>query len=110
MNLAAEMAALGIADEPYFVGDGFAKLFNMPAGRVIGQHAHKVGHLGILLLGTVRVTVPHAVTEYTAPAVIELPAHVAHEIESVTTALWACVWPNADGALNEADFETLVVE
>jgi quercetin dioxygenase-like cupin family protein len=110
MSLADDMAAVGIEDRAFFVGDGFAKVFRMPAGRVIGQHSHKVGHLAMLLLGTVRVSEPHAVTEYTAPAAIVLPAHVAHEIESVTPALWACIWPNADGALSEADFENLVTE
>jgi len=109
MSLANDMAALGIEGDAFFVGDGFAKVFRMPAGRVIGQHAHTVDHLGMLLLGAVRVTTSQAVTEYEAPAAIELPAHVAHEIESVTPALWACVWPNTDGALTEEDFERLVI-
>jgi len=109
MSLANDMAELGIEGEAFFVGDGFAKVFRLPAGRVIGQHAHKVGHLGVLLLGSVRVTTPQAVTEYEAPATIELPAFVAHEIESVTPALWACVWPNTDGALTEVDFERMVI-
>jgi hypothetical protein len=70
MSIVNDMAALGIEGDAFFVGDGFAKVFRMPAGRVIGQHAHKVGHLGMLLLGTVRVTTPQAVIEYEAPATI----------------------------------------
>lgn len=110
MSLAQDMSDVGIEDRPFFVGDGFAKLFHMPAGRVIGQHSHKVGHLGMLLLGKVRVKTPFSITEHIAPATINLLAHVAHEIESVTPTLWACVWINAEGALSEADFETLVTE
>ena len=101
--------ALGITSEPFFVGAGFAKLFRMPANVVIGQHVHKSNHLGMLLLGRVRVTAGFAVTEYEAPAAVELPAGIAHEIESVTAALWACVWPDADGAATEAEFEAKVI-
>jgi quercetin dioxygenase-like cupin family protein len=109
-DLQAQMAAHGVEGHPFFVGDGFAKIFRMPAGKVIGQHRHKVGHLAMLILGKVRVTDDFAVTEYEAPTAIVLPAHVGHEIESLTPALWACVWPNADGALTEDDFEAMVIE
>lgn len=108
-DVAAQAAALGIEGSPFFVGQGFAKLFRMPANRVIGQHVHKSDHLGMLLLGRVRVTAGIAVTEYEAPAAVDLPAGIAHEIESITDALWACVWPDADGAVTEEDFERKVI-
>ena len=109
MTVTQQAAALGIEGTPFFVGNGFANLFRMPANRVIGQHVHKSSHLGMLLLGTVRVTAGYAVTEYEAPATIDLPAGIAHEIESVTDALWACVWPDADGAVTQEEFERKVV-
>lgn len=105
----AQAAALGIEGAPFFVGAGFAKLFRMPANRVIGQHVHKSDHLGMLLLGRVLVRAGPAVTEYEAPAAVDLPAGIAHEIESVTDALWACVWPDANGAATEAEFEAKVI-
>ncbi len=108
-DVAEAAAALGITSESFFVEPGFAKLFRMPANVVIGQHVHKSDHLGMLLLGTVRVTAGASVTEYEAPAAVDLPAGIAHEIESVTDALWACVWPDADGAATEADFESKVI-
>lgn len=108
-TLLEQAAALGVTGEPFFVGDGFAKVFRMPADRVIGQHAHKTDHLGVLLLGTVGVSVEGTLTRYDAPAQLVLKAGVPHEIYSVTPALWACVWPDAHGAVTEEDFEGKVV-
>ena len=108
-DVAAQAAALGIEGSAFFVGAGFAKLFRMPANRVIGQHVHKSDHLGMLLLGRVRVIAGSAVTEYEAPAAVDLPAGIAHEVESISDALWACVWPDADGAVTEEDFERKVI-
>lgn len=108
-QLKAQAAALGIEGTAFFVGDGFAKLFRMPANRVIGQHVHKSDHLGMLLLGTVRITADGEVTEHVAPTTLVLPAGMAHQIESVTDALWACVWPDADGAVTEEDLERKVI-
>lgn len=114
MSLRDEMAALGIVDVPFFVGEGFAKLFHMPAGRVIGQHAHKVDHGSMLLLGSVIVRTGSGesarAVRLEAPATLQMPAHVVHEIESVTPALWACIWPDTDGALTEDEFEKRVTE
>jgi quercetin dioxygenase-like cupin family protein len=110
MSVFDQLQALGIDGHPFFVGDGFAKVFYIPADRRIGQHSHKVGHTGMLILGSVRLKVNDSVVEHTAPATIYLDAHVAHEIESITPSLWACVWPNADGALTEPDFDKMVIE
>ena len=103
------MNMMGVEGTPFFVGDGFAKLFTMPAGVVIGQHSHKVGHNSMLILGTVRLKTSSGITTHTAPETIYLAPYVAHEIESITPALWACVWPNTDGVLNEQDFENMVL-
>jgi quercetin dioxygenase-like cupin family protein len=108
-TLKEQAAALGITGEPFFVGEGFAKAFRIPAGRLIGQHDHKSAHLGMLALGSVRVVDPHGSADYTAPATITIPAGMPHEIVALTDALWLCVWPDADGAITEEDFERKVI-
>lgn len=109
MNLAAQMEQHGVQETPFFIGDGFAKLFSMPAGKVIGQHSHSIAHESVLILGRVRVNCGGSISEYMAPATVHMPAHVAHEIESVTPTLWACVWPNPDGLLDAEEHARQVI-
>ena len=104
MSLHEDMAALGIQDESYFVGDGFSKIFHMPAGTVIGQHAHKISHDSVLLIGRAILRGSGWQRELTAPAVVHMPAFEHHSVEALTPVLWACNWPNAG---NLADAEEL---
>jgi len=93
MSLQADMAALGIEEHSFHVGKGFTKLFQMPAGTTIGQHAHDTAHDSVLLIGRVIVRRGGHEIEMQAPAVVPMPAHLPHSIEALTPALWACNWP-----------------
>lgn len=101
MNIAQALEAHGIEEHSFHVGQGFSKLFKMPAGSIIGQHSHTISHDSILLIGRAIVKRNGLRIEVSAPAVVHMPAHIAHEIEAVTPVLWACNWPNADGLTTE---------
>ena len=100
----------GGAEHPFFVGEGYSKLFEIPAGVTLGQHSHKVGHESILLLG--RAVLCHGdgrETELDAPAIVYLPAYEAHAVRAITPVLWACNWPNPDGLLDADELERKVI-
>lgn len=104
-----ELAAHGVEEFPFFVGDGYTKLFKVPAGRVIGQHVHKIGHYSVLLIGHVRLRFGDQVRELRAPATAWLPENTEHSIEALSDSLWACNWPNADQLTDADELERSVI-
>lgn len=87
------MAEHGIEETPFHVGEGFSKLYRIPAGKVVGQHAHKTSHDSVLLIGCVVVKRDDVEITLYAPAIMPMPAHVGHSIQALTDSLWACNWP-----------------
>ncbi len=88
-----------------FVGKGCAFVFTVPAGKTIGQHKHKTSHHGVLMLGEVAVVSEGQQRFYTGPHIIHLAAGVAHEIVAIKDMIWACVWTDADAALQAEEVE-----
>ena len=109
-KLPAQFSEVGVEVSHHFVGDGYAKVFEVPAGLVIGQHKHKIGHDSHLILGRARVHVDGQFVEHTAPCVIHIEAHKAHMVEAVTPILWACVWPDVEGATTPEQIDHEVIE
>jgi quercetin dioxygenase-like cupin family protein len=101
---ATELACEGVAMTPYFVGDGCSNLFQVPAGKLLGQHRHKLGHHSFLILGRALLRDATGVRELVAPATVYLPADQEHEIVAVTDILWACTWPDAQGLVDADAF------
>ena len=95
----AQLAAQGVEMTPHFAADGVSNLFKVPAGRFLGQHAHKIGHYSMLLLGRAILRSPGEMRELCAPAIVYLPANRVHEIEAQTEVLWACTWPDAEALI-----------
>ena len=95
MLTSKELAAHGVVMTPLFVEDGCSILYQVPAGKRIGQHAHKVAHTSVLLLGTALVRAGDAIEQHVAPATVFIAADVEHEIEGVTDILWSCNWTDA---------------
>lgn len=105
MLTSKELAAQGVVMTPLFVGDGCSILYQVPAGKRIGQHAHKVGHISVLLQGTALVRRGGVTIEqFVAPATVFIPAEVEHEIEGVTDILWSCNWTDAQGLIDAEEF------
>lgn len=99
-----ELAAHGVVMTPLFVGDGCSLLFSIPAGKRIGQHKHKLGHFGTLLVGNALIREGDRIRPLQAPATVFLEADQEHEIEGVTDILWACSWADAQGLIEAEEF------
>jgi hypothetical protein len=97
-----QLAAEGVAMTPHFVGAGLSNIFHVPAGKLLGQHAHALGHHSMLLLGEAVLRDIDGDRALSAPATVFLPAGRMHEIVAVTDILWACTWPDTDGLLEAA--------
>ena len=85
-----QLERLGISH--HFGGGVYAKETRIPAGMRLQQHEHTHDHLSILAAGTVEVTVDGEAQRYSAPACLTIAAGKVHEVESITDALWYCVW------------------
>lgn len=94
----------------HFVANGYAKVYAVPAGHTIHQHKHKTSHEGVLLLGRARLKVGDHWIEMVAPAALHIEAHKHHTVESITEILWACVWPDADGATTPEQIDHELIE
>lgn len=101
---------MGIEVSHHFCGAGYAKVYQSPAGLRVFQHRHKQAHEAHLILGSVDVTVDNVTTHYTAPAVLTIAPHIAHEIVGVTPFLWACVWPDVGGLTDPDLIDHEVIE
>lgn len=80
---------LGIAH--YFGGGVYVKETRIPANMRLTQHIHEHDHLSVLLSGEVVVVVGGVQTNHKAPAVLTIHAGKAHEVVSVTDAVWLCI-------------------
>lgn len=94
----------------HFVANGYTKVYTVPAGQTIHQHKHKTSHSGVLLLGRARVKVGDHWIEMVAPAALHIAAHKTHTVECITEILWACVWPDADGATTPEQIDHELIE
>lgn len=93
----------------HFAGGGYTKVFLVPAGKVIGQHRHKINHDGVLLLGEADVVMDGRRITLRAPATVTLIAHKAHTIEARSEILWACVWPDVKGLTDPEQIDHEVI-
>lgn len=77
--------------EHHFGGGVYAKETRIPAGYLLGQHAHKHDHLSILASGVITLTVDGELKTLTGPACITIEAGKHHTVHAVTNAVWYCV-------------------
>lgn len=80
---------LGISH--HFGGGVYVKETRIPANMRLVQHIHEHDHLSVLMSGEVVVSVDGVQTHYTAPAVLTISAGKAHEVVSITDAVWLCI-------------------
>jgi len=103
------MEEAGIKVHHEFAGKGYAKVYNMPPGTVIGQHAHKVNHNAMLMLGTAVLRVRDLDIYLHQGWSGILLAHSAHEIRALTPCLWACLWDNPEGLTDPEKIDQRVI-
>jgi len=107
-SLPEDIESHGVEMTHLFAGEGYAKVFNMPAGTTIGQHAHRVNHFATLMLGRVVVKCDGVSKEYLAPATIMIRSYARHEIKAITESVWACLWRNPDRLTDPDEFDLVV--
>lgn len=81
----------------------YAKQMHIPAGYVAGSHMHAYSHLSILAKGDVLVEVDGVVSEFSAPACIEIKAGREHRIFAKTDTVWFCVHATDAACADEVD-------
>lgn len=87
-----DFKAFGIDINRHLGGEVFIQEHSIPAGRVLGQHAHGHDHLSYVVSGKVEVTIEDETTVYEAPCCLLVPAHKKHMVRSLTDAVWLCIW------------------
>lgn len=101
---AEQLRAVGVDVAHHFGGGAYIKETRLPAGTMLGQHAHVHDHLSVLMQGSVRLIVDGVAQEISAPEVLTLSAGRQHEVQALSDALWLCVWgtDETDPALVDA--------
>jgi quercetin dioxygenase-like cupin family protein len=77
----------------HFCGGVYAKETHIPAGTVLGQHAHEFDHMSILASGRALVTIGEQSMPVHAPCALRVAAGKRHSVEAVTDVVWYCIWP-----------------
>ena len=96
--------------QTHHFSDGvYAKQMLIPAGHVVGSHAHAYSHLSVLATGDVVVETDGVLTDYAGPACIEIKAGVAHRVFAKTNAVWFCIHATEENDVNKID-EVLVTK
>lgn len=91
MNFNVNFAEMGVGLAHHFSSGVYAKETHIPAGLKISQHKHSFDHMSLLASGSVIVRADGWVESYTAPAVIDMKADTAHEVEAITDVVWFCI-------------------
>lgn len=88
----------------HFFSDGlYAKQMSLPKGYEAISHAHNYNHLSLLAKGRVTVRTDDSVTEYTAPAILEIVAGVHHSITAHEDVVWYCIHATDETDSSEVD-------
>ena len=95
-------------DVSHHFSDGlYAKEMLIPKDAFAMQHKHEYSHLSILAKGRVLVKVDEDVSEYAAPACINIVAGKYHSIMALEDSVWFCIHATEETDLDKID-EVLV--
>jgi len=81
----------------------YAKQVHIPAGHVVGSHAHTYSHLSVLAKGDVILEVDGVQTEVSGPACLEIVAGRHHRVFAKTDAIWFCIHATDETDVNNID-------
>jgi quercetin dioxygenase-like cupin family protein len=103
----------GVGDflgQTHHFSDGlYAKQMVIPAGHVVGSHAHNYSHLSVLAKGDIVLEVDGVTTDVSGPACIEIKAGCTHRVFAKTDAVWFCIHATEENDVNKID-EVLVTK
>ena len=98
------------ADIVHHFSDGlYAKETIIPKDSILVQHKHAFSHLSVLAKGSVLVMVDDEVTEYQAPACINIVAGKNHGVKALEDSVWYCIHATEETDVNKID-EVLIKE
>lgn len=81
----------------------YAKEMMLPAGHFAVTHAHAYDHMSILAFGHARVEIDEMVTDYKAPACINIAAGLHHKVVALTDIVWFCIHATQETDVTEID-------
>lgn len=87
----------------HFSDGVYAKQMHIPAGFMVGAHAHQYSHLSVLAKGDVIVEVDGVAHELTGPACLEIKAGCEHRVFAKTDAVWFCVHATSATCADDVD-------
>lgn len=87
----------------------YAKEMIIPAGYMVGSHAHAYSHLSLLAKGDVIIEVDGVAREVSGPACIEIKAGCEHKVFAKTDAVWYCVHATEATCADDVD-QVLIAE
>jgi mannose-6-phosphate isomerase-like protein (cupin superfamily) len=91
----------------HFSSGVYAKQMLIPAGHVVGSHAHQYSHLSVLASGDIILEVDNVATEFSGPACIEIKAGCEHKVFAKTDAVWFCI--HATEATNADEVDAVLI-
>jgi hypothetical protein len=94
-----------------FIAGVYAKQMVIPDGYHVLTHKHCFDHMSILAQGCAIVECDGVQEVYYAPAVIDIKAHVEHEIIAVNgDCVWFCIHHVAKEDYDESTIDEVLVE
>ena len=81
----------------------YAKEMLIPKDAFAMQHKHEYSHLSILAKGRVLVKVDEDVSEYAAPACINIVGGKYHSIMALEDSVWFCIHATEETDLDKID-------
>jgi quercetin dioxygenase-like cupin family protein len=93
----------------HFSSGVYAKEMHVPAGYVVGSHAHEFDHMSMLAKGEVIVKTDNDEQHYVAPTVVTIKKGIHHEIHAITDSIWFCIHATKETDTSKID-EVLIMK
>lgn len=98
-----------LGTQHHFSDGLYAKEMFIPKDAFAMQHKHEYSHLSILAKGRVLVKLEDDVTEYVAPACINIVAGKHHSIMAMEDSIWYCIHATEETNADNID-EVLIMK
>ena len=93
----------------HFSSGVYAKEMHVPAGYIVGSHAHEFDHMSMLAKGEVIVKTDNDEQHYVAPTVVTIKKGIHHEIHALKDSIWFCIHATEETDTSKID-EVLIMK
>ena len=97
------MKKVDVKMTPHLQNGIYTLEIEIPQDGFVKQHSHQYAHTSILAEGTVELVADGERTIHTAPAVLNIPENVMHEIYAKTPAVWYCIHRTDETDINKVE-------